>query len=406
MVFSGAERTPGALPFPERVGVAFEMLMQIRMLIAAVNAALLLIPSGRPPLGPFFLLLVVAMVSWLSARYWRQIAPRMAAHPLLVVLDMCLSFVVLSIGGPSGPFLLATVVTAAVAGLLYRWPGMLAVAGLQIVCYYITLAMSTAIVAADFQTLLGQPIYYPLAGFAGVALRRLLDDFAAQETALRTAEVAAAAAQERSRLAREMHDSLAKTLRGLAFAAAALPSWLARDLERAKAESDRIVVAAEIASREARSLLTELRDDAPLRPLPESVRGVAEQWSEAAEITVTCDLDARIDLPLRVRHELVAILGEVLANVERHAEARSVDVRLTRQNDHVVLVVRDDGKGFAQREIPDLVREGHYGLVGIQERAHRVNGAVAVHSPLDVGTTVTVRVSANQLAEPELAEVN
>jgi signal transduction histidine kinase len=379
--------------------------MQIRMLIAAVNMALILVP-GRPPVEEFVLLLFVAMISWLSARRWRQIAPRMAAHPLLLVLDMCLSFVVLGIGGTSGPFLLATLVTAAVAGLLYRWPGMLAVAGLQIACYYTSLAVSAPIVPVDFQTLLGQPIYYPLAGFAGVALRRLLDDFATQEAALRNAEVAAAAAQERSRLAREMHDSLAKTLRGLAFAAAALPNWLARDPARAKAESQRIVAAAEIASREARSLLTELRDDTPLSPLPEAVRGVAERWSAATEVAVACDIGSRIDLPIRARHELVAILSEILTNVERHAAATTVGVRLTRENGHAVLAVRDDGRGFAPREIPDLVREGHYGLVGMQERAQRIGGTVAVRSRPGAGTTVTVRVFADRPAEPKLAEVS
>jgi signal transduction histidine kinase len=398
-----AERTLAAPPFSERVGAAFQLLMQIRMLIAALNLALLI--PGQRQAAPFVLLLFVATISWLSARYWREIAPRMAAHPLLLVLDICLSFVVLGFGGTSGPFLLATVVTAALAGLLYWWPGMLAVAGLQISCYYISMAVSGPIVP-DFQTLLGQPIYYPLAGFAGVALRRLLDDFAAHEAALRNAEVAAAAAQERSRLAREMHDSLAKTLRGLAFAAAALPEWLTRDPTRAKAESERIVAAAEIASREARSLLTELRDETLISPLPEAVCGVVERWSETVDIAVTCDIDARVDLPLRVRHELVAILGEVLTNVERHAAATSVDVKLTRENGHVVLGVRDDGKGFAQREITELVRDGHYGLVGMRERAERIGGTVAVLSETGAGTTVTVRVSADQPAESELAEVS
>lgn len=403
---SGTERTRLApAPFPERVGAVFQVLMQIRMLVAGVNMALLVAP-GKPPVAPFFLLLFVAAISWLSSRYWRYIAPRMAAHPLLLVLDMCLSFVVLGIGGTSGPFLLATLVTAAVAGLLYRWPGMLAVAGLQIACYYISLATPETRVPVDFQTLFGQPIYYPLAGFAGVALRRQLDDFAAQEEALRAAEVVAAAAEERTRLAREMHDSLAKTLRGLAFAAAALPSWLVRDPARAKSESERIVAAAEIASREARNLLTELRDETSISPLPEAVRGTVERWSAAADIEATCDIDERVDLPLRARHELKAILGEILTNVERHAGAKSVGVRVTRENDHVALVVRDDGKGFVQRENVDLMREGHYGLVGIRERAQRIDGTVAVLSQPGAGTTVTVRVSADQPAEPELAEVS
>ncbi|NED50855.1 histidine kinase, partial [Micromonospora aurantiaca] len=181
-----------------------------------------LIPVRQLDAQTFLLVIAVIVLSWLMAKYWSVLLPWILAHPVLVALDVMLSFVVLEIGGPSGPFLLSTVATAAISGLLFRWRGMLAVSVLQVLCYYLVLVLTLDrdhVDLATFQTILGQPLYYPLVGFAGAALRRLLDDQEEQETARRTAEVNAAAAEERTRLAREIHDSLAKTLRGISLTA-------------------------------------------------------------------------------------------------------------------------------------------------------------------------------------------
>ncbi|GAA0569830.1 sensor histidine kinase [Actinomadura livida] len=395
----------GAAVFPERVGAAFRMLMEIRMLITALS--MLLLPREHLTAGVFALMFSMVLLSWGTARKWRVVAPRVAAHPSLYTLDMFLSFAVLSVGGIAGPYFLSTVATATIAGLLYRWQGMLAVAGLQILVYYLTYALSAPRAGEiTFQVLLGQPLYYPLAGFAGVALRRLLDDYAAKEAALRQAQVLAAAAQERARLAREMHDSLAKTLRGIALAASALPLWASRDAKRAALEAEQIAIAAAVASHEARDLLTELRDDAVTRSLHEALREVADRWAEGTGIAVTCDLDARVEPELRMRHEAVAILREVLTNVERHAKANAVKVRLVKEENDLVLTIADDGGGFRPRQLTDLAREGHYGLIGLHERAQRVGGTVTISSRPGDGTTVSVRLPADVSGDVPLAEVS
>jgi signal transduction histidine kinase len=409
---SGAERAaPSRQRVPARVGAAFALLMHIRLLTAAVT--LLFLPREQLTVVAFLLLLAVAALSWLAARHWELLVPRLLAHPLLVALDLCVSFVVLGIGGTSGPFFLSTMVTAAVAGLLYRWPGMLAVSCLQILFYYAAFAWAPgppAVIGETFQSVVGQPVYYPLVGFAGVALRRLFDDQDAEERARRRAEIAAVAAEERARLAREMHDSLAKTLRGIALSAAALPVWVRRDPGRAVTEGERIAAATELASREARTLISGLRDDEVTRPLAEAVRDVVERWRAEREHAVGCEVDARADLPLRARYEALAILAEALANVERHAEAHSVSVRLAAEPAgdpaDVVLTVCDDGKGFTLDELHVLAKAGHYGLVGLHERAKRVGGTVSVVSAPGGGTTVTVRLPIEEPAELDLAEVS
>ncbi|MGC5284304.1 sensor histidine kinase [Actinomadura citrea] len=388
----------------EQIGGAFQMLLRIRMFIAAVTLSL--VPLKVEYLDVFLLVLTVALLSWLAGRCWRYVAPRLARHPLLFALDMAASFTVLGLGGTSGPYLLATVVTATLAGLLYHWRGMLTVAGLQTLCYYVTFASTTdSAQTPTFQDVLGQPLCYPLAGFAGVALRRLLDANAEQAEARRSAEVKAAAAEERARLAREMHDSLAKTLRGIALAATGLRVWVERDRDRALDEADRIATACQVASREARSLLSELRRDTVPCSLSQVVAETARDWSESAGVPVDCDIAPDIDLPLRVRHEAVAILSEALTNVERHAGAGSVRVRLDRGNGELRLTVRDDGAGFHPPELTTLARQGHYGLIGLHERARRVGGVVKILSTRGDGTTVLVRLPMDERAH-RLAEVS
>jgi signal transduction histidine kinase len=381
-VASSAERhrRPDTM-VPARVGAAFRLLMQLRTLTATITL-LLVLPRHRPT--PVVLLVSFAALSWIAARHWQLIVPRLLAHPVLVAADVAASFTALKVGGPTGPFFLSTVVTAAVAGLLFRWPGMLAISLIQVVWYYLTLTAGHVPAAEQtFQALIGQPLYYPMIGFAGAALRKLIDDQA-------EAESTAAAAEERARLAREMHDSLAKTLRGVAIAAAALPMWTRRDPERAVEESGRIAAAVEVASREARNLISGLRDDRITLPLPAAVRAVAESWREANDIGVRCDIDSAVDLPLRARYEAVAVCSEALTNVARHAAASWVDVRLAAERGAVVLTIRDDGRGFRMTSIEDLAKQGHYGLLGLRERAERVGGSVSLTSEPARGTTITV----------------
>lgn len=388
------------------------------MLLAA--ATLLLLPGDDAVQVKYLgLVLSVVAVSWIAARHWPLIVPRLLRHPLLVAADVVLAFVILGSSSPLGPFFLTTLVTAAVAGLLYRWPGMLIVSAFQVLCYYITLGYALIddgieTFAFSFQELFGQPAYYPLVGFAGVGLRRLIDERAIQERARHQAEIAAAAAEERARLARDMHDSLAKTLRGIALSAAALPAWARRDPQRTAAEAERIASAIEIASREARTIITGLRDESMTRPLPEAVRKVADEWSDAHEAAVRCEIDINADLPQRARYEALGILSEALANIERHAEATEVEIRLSRGDDAVELSVRDNGRGFvhdtgSRAGLVALARGEHYGLVGLHERAERAGGVATVVSAPGEGTCVTAEfpLDAKSLSDDvQLAEVS
>jgi signal transduction histidine kinase len=85
------------------------------------------------------------------------------------------------------------------------------------------------------------------------------------------------------------------------------------------------------------------------------------------------------------------VVQEALANVARHAAARSVTIRLVWDDSRLVLTVQDDGRGFVvPAALHDLTAQGHFGLMGMQERANLIGGTWTVESAPGQGTTVRV----------------
>jgi signal transduction histidine kinase len=212
------------------------------------------------------------------------------------------------------------------------------------------------------------------------------------------------AAEERARLAREMHDSLAKTLHGIALSADGLRNWVQRSPEVAAAKANDLARAAEVASAEARQLIGNLRADAGDRPLDELLRATVTGWSQDTGTHTELHLGP-MALDATARYELLCVLREALRNVERHAEARRVVVTLADEGDRAWLEVRDDGRGFALdvSQAEAWQRAGHYGLVGMSERAERAGGSLEIRSTPGEGSTVRMNLptgEAQPLLEP------
>jgi signal transduction histidine kinase len=371
--------------------------MYLRVLLVALG--LVLTPEG-PNAGMVVLLMTgIGTFSCLVARASERILPTLARHTILLCLDAFAAYAVLQLAGVFGPFFLFTVITSALAGVLYEWRALLFVCSLQIAFYY--LAAHAAPVdqhSADFQALIGLPVFYPIAGCAGIGLHRLFEQYADVEEGRRRAETIAAAAEERARLAREMHDSLAKTLQGIALTVSVLPVWVRKSPDRAEQEARKIADAIQVAVGEARGLIADLREDRPSLPLGPTIRQIAIAWGQRMGIPVVVAIEDVPEPPLTARYELVAILKEALTNVERHAEATNVEVSLTGGAATVQLAVRDDGRGFDAPMgngdwLSSLGRYGHYGMMGMAERARRAGGELSVVSRSQLGTAVSVAVS-------------
>lgn len=370
--------------------------------LISVLLALLWQPAELSLPGLTIALLVALLANFVPLWRWERVAPLLMRHPAFLAVDLLLSLGILVFTGTDGPFLSYTLGTAVLAGVLYGWRGGAVLATLLTAGYYCVLALRAPVLSGplEFEQLIGVPSRYVLFALGAAAVRGLLIRQAEAEAALAVAARTAAMNEERGRLAREMHDTLAKTLHGVALSARALPLWLARDPERAARDAGAVACAAEAAAAQARELIGDLRSDRLEQSLDSAVARFARDWSQAAGIPASVEVEAVGDqLDPGVRYEVFQVLSEALRNVERHAHARRVWVSLTGRPDGVVLTVADDGVGLpaAQRDLPDLAARGHFGLVGIAERAERIGARWRLDANHPSGLVLTVVVPPAQV---------
>lgn len=196
-----------------------------------------------------------------------------------------------------------------------------------------------------------------------------------------------AAREERHRLARELHDSVAQALSSASFYAEAAARHLrSSDVQSAIASVDDVRTAARGALAEMRLLLSALRP--PLlaeRGLAVAIRARLATVEARVGLDVEADVDDDIHLPAAAENELYGIVVEALTNVVKHAAARRVRVTLRRVGRSVRLTVADDGRGFDPRD-----QVGAIGLLGIRERVERLGGTLEIESAPDAGTRIVV----------------
>ncbi len=206
-----------------------------------------------------------------------------------------------------------------------------------------------------------------------------------------------------------MHDSLSKTVHGTHLMAVAVRRRLASGTDGAQLldDADRLVTACDIATRDARRLLHDLRDD-PAAETTSVFRRVEQtllEWQTrtAGSVRVTnLTEDGHDELAASVVYELGCILSEALDNAHSHGGALSVDVRLEPRDGWLHLTLTDDGKGFdIPEDLRDLHRSGHYGVIGMRERAQRIGGTMDIRSSPQRGTTVAVALPAPALRAVE-----
>jgi len=378
------------------------LVLDIRLISIAFTVFFVATGPNEPPW--LLAALIATMVgSYWPLRDWERLGPMIARHPMFLAVDVLLALGILAYDGSQGPFFYFTVATSLLAGLLYGWRGALLFATMLMLGYVGIAAVevdSARAAAVTFHTAVGLPALYPLCAAAGVGVRSLLIRQADIEAALRDAIQSAAAAEERARLAREMHDSVAKTLHGIALSATALAAAARVAPDTVEEQARQLAASAGLASAEGRRLIEGLRADRLDVPLGTSVRELVESWSRDAVVPVDMSIDEDVAVGVGARFEVVSLLREALRNVGQHAGATHATVALARADGWVSLRVSDDGVGFV---VPDdlaaLHATGHYGIVGMHERARRAGGRLVLESTPRCGTSVTVRVPAAQVHE-------
>ncbi|HVC97596.1 MAG TPA: two-component regulator propeller domain-containing protein [Pirellulales bacterium] len=205
---------------------------------------------------------------------------------------------------------------------------------------------------------------------------------------------------ERGRIARELHDTLMQGFSGVTMQMQALAARLPESPERRTLEE--VVTDAGVCLRDAR------RSVAGLRSAAGGESGLAEAIAEAArQITETHDVRLHLrlargpeGLAADVEYDLLRIAQEALANAVKHAAAGAIDVTLECTPRQLRLSVHDDGVGFKVEVQPSL--PGHYGLIGMRERASRIGADLRLQSEPGSGTTVSLSLPAAPAAASPL----
>lgn len=199
-------------------------------------------------------------------------------------------------------------------------------------------------------------------------------------------------ANERQRMARDLHDTLAQGLAGIIMQLEAIDAHLTKGgTKRAHEIVQQSMSQARRALAEARQAIDDLRSQPAVEiDFSESVREEIERFTLATGIPVQLELDLKGTLPILVLEHGQHIIRECLTNVAKHAHARHLFIRIVQYEQQLLTVIRDDGKGFNTRMIGKRV--GHYGLIGIKERVRLLGGTIEIESTTQKGTTIEIEV--------------
>lgn len=213
----------------------------------------------------------------------------------------------------------------------------------------------------------------------------IIDKLEATRAELAQAEREAGVRTERERMAHEIHDTLTQGFTSIIMYLEAArtgtddPQYIDAALDVARGSLHE-------ARRFVENRQPELLTDLPLtNALRQTVRGWSAQTGTAARFSATGDETQIND---RVRHAVLRILQEALANVHQHAAADTVHVTLSQMPDRILLDVIDNGRGFA----PSAAGEGGFGIGGMHKRAHDADGILTVESAPGDGTTITANL--------------
>ena len=193
--------------------------------------------------------------------------------------------------------------------------------------------------------------------------------------------------QERTRIARDLHDRLGQWL-----------TYISLELERIMGESPDstslqslygdVQTAIDELRETLRQLRTRVSDDEPLAVVGKSMAARFTERTGIATSFTAADPDA--SLLVSVENELLRILQEALNNVEKHARATKVDITWSVDDGEGTLAIVDDGRGF---EITAARRDNSYGLMGMRERADVIGASLSIDSARGAGTTVRVKAN-------------
>lgn len=209
----------------------------------------------------------------------------------------------------------------------------------------------------------------------------------------------AAVAEERARLARELHDSVTQALFGISLGAHTALQRIGERLPDERPTLDYILNLTQGALAEMRALVFELRpeslaQDGLVPALRKQVEALTARHRLKAVLVAD---DGEPALPIGAKEALYRIAVEAVQNIVKHARATQIDMRLSSVDDAVLLEINDNGAGFDTASVSPT----GYGLITMRERAERLKGRLSVDSAPGAGTRITVSLPLDPRAQGE-----
>lgn len=222
--------------------------------------------------------------------------------------------------------------------------------------------------------------------------RELIEQLQQTQTELVAAERREGRLEERQRLARDIHDTLAQGFTSIVMHLEAAEQALPEDLDTLQKHLDQARVTARRSLEEARRVVHDLRPDLLERQsLPEAVERVVRRWSAESEVPVVVTATGTaVPLHPDIEVTLLRAIRESLNNIRKHAKATGVIVTLSYMEDVVILDVQDDGVGLNGAAPSPFT--GGFGLQAMQERVAQFGGSVELESEVGEGTTLVVSI--------------
>lgn len=198
--------------------------------------------------------------------------------------------------------------------------------------------------------------------------------------------------EERRRLSREIHDGPAQLLAHVLLRSDLVEKVIKeRGTEAAIAEIRDFRKMVHSALSEVRRIIYDLRpmalDDLGLVPTLKKYLQTTEEYNKGVHISFV-HIGEEIRLPSRMEAAVFRLVQESVQNALKHAEARHIDVKMEVTCHHLLVSVKDDGKGFD----PSVKKENAFGLIGMRERVELLGGTLDIRSKIGSGTTVFIRV--------------
>ena len=222
--------------------------------------------------------------------------------------------------------------------------------------------------------------------------RDLIDQLEAAQSSLAAAERREGTLEERQRLAREIHDTLAQGFTSIVIHLEAAEQALPDDLNTLQKHLNQARLTARGSLDQARRVVQDLRPDLlDGKSLPDAIQRAAERWQADTGILISIEITGdAVSPPSVIEVALLRAMQEALNNVRKHSQATSVRVTLSYMGDMIMLDIQDNGVGLDGANPSRFL--GGFGLQAMRERVGQCGGTVILESDPGEGTTVTVSI--------------